>query len=57
MKTNETITKYLELYFDWRVFKELDIVLVSDDEMDYHMLMIYDTDGDLLHGFHIERIK
>lgn len=57
METNERIVKHLELYFDWTFFKELDIVLVSDDKMDYHMFMIYTMEGELLYGFHIERIR
>jgi hypothetical protein len=50
------ITKQLELYFDWSYCKYIDMVLVSDDQMDYHMFMIYTKDGQLLHGYHIERI-
>jgi hypothetical protein len=57
MKSKEIISQQLELYFDWTFFKMLDLVLVSDDTMDYHMLMIYTNDGELLHGFHIERIQ
>ena len=57
MNTKERMSKHLELYFDWQYFKMLDMVLVSDDFLDYHMFMIYDRDGDLLHGFHIERIR
>jgi hypothetical protein len=50
------ITKQLELYFDWSYCKYIDMVLISDDQMDYHMFMIYTKDGQLLHGYHIERI-
>ena len=57
MKNKEVISQQLELYFDWTYFKMLDLVLVSDDIMDYHMFMIYDKEGRLLHGFHIERIN
>lgn len=57
MSTKEIISQHLELYFDWTFFKMIDMVLVSDDELDYHMFMIYDKDGYLLHGFHIERIR
>jgi hypothetical protein len=57
MKTNERMAKYLELYFDWQFIKHCEFVLVSDDKLDYHMFMIYDSDGYLLHGFHIERIN
>lgn len=57
MKTNERYANKLELFFDWHYFKNIDMILVSDDELDYHMFMIYDRDGDLLHGFHIERIR
>ena len=57
MMTNERMAKYLELYFDWQFIKHCEFVLVSDDKLDYHMFMIYDRDGDLLHGFHIERIQ
>ncbi len=53
----EIISQQLELYFDWQFFKMVDMVLVSDDKLDYHMFMIYDKDGQLLHGFHIERIR
>ena len=56
MKNKEIISQHLELYFDWTFFKMVDIVLVSDDKLDYHMFMIYTKDGELLHGFHIERI-
>jgi hypothetical protein len=57
MSTKEIISQHLELYFDWTFFKMLDFVLVSDDKLDYHMFMIYTKDGELLHGFHIERIQ
>jgi hypothetical protein len=57
MSTKEIISQHLELYFDWQFFKMIDMVLVSDDELDYHMFMIYTKDGELLHGFHIERIR
>ena len=57
MNTKETISKRLELYFDWSYFKMIDMILVSDDILDYHMFMIYTKDGDLLHGYHIERIR
>jgi hypothetical protein len=53
----EIISQHLELYFDWQFFKMIDMVLVSDDTLDYHMFMIYDKAGQLLHGFHIERIN
>jgi hypothetical protein len=57
MKNREPIiTKQLELYFDWSYCKYIDMVLVSDDELDYHMFMIYTKQGELLHGYHIERI-
>jgi hypothetical protein len=57
MKNKEIISQHLELYFDWQFFKMVDMVMVSDDKLDYHMFMIYDKDGQLLHGFHIERIQ
>jgi hypothetical protein len=57
MKNKEIISQHLELYFDWQFFKMVDMVMVSDDKLDYHMFMIYDKDGELLHGFHIERIQ
>ena len=50
------ISQRLELYFDWSYFKMIDMILVSDELLDYHMFMIYTKDGDLLHGYHIERI-
>lgn len=56
MNTKETISQRLELYFDWSYFKMIDMILVSDDVLNYHMFMIYTKDGDLLHGWHIERI-
>ena len=57
MKNREgIISQQLELYFDWTYFKMLDLVMVSDDKLDYHMFMIYTKEGELLHGFHIERI-
>ena len=40
MKTNETMAKYLELYFDWQFIKDCEFVMVSDDQLDYHMFMI-----------------
>ena len=57
MKNKEIISQHLELYFDWTFFKMLDLVMVSDDKLDYHMFMIYSKQGELLHGFHIERIR
>jgi hypothetical protein len=57
MKNNERMAKHLELFFDWQFIKYCDFVMVSDDKIDYHMFMIYDKQGNLLHGFHIERIK
>jgi hypothetical protein len=57
MNTKERMAKHLDLYFDWQYFKMIDMILVSDDVLDYHMFMIYDKNGDLLHGFHIERIQ
>jgi hypothetical protein len=57
MKNKEPIiTKQLELFFDWSYCKYIDMVMVSDDMMGYHMFMIYTKDGQLLHGYHIERI-
>jgi hypothetical protein len=50
------ISQHLELYFDWQYFKMIDMVLVSDDELDYHMFMIYTKQGELLNGWYIERI-
>jgi hypothetical protein len=57
MNTNARYTNRLELFFDWQFIKYCDFVLVSDDVLDYHMFMIYDKEGNLLHGFHIERIR
>ena len=57
MKTNERYANQLELFFDWTFLKHCQLVLVSDDEINYHMFMIYTKDGDLLHGYHIERLK
>jgi hypothetical protein len=57
MKNREQIiSKCLQLYFDWNYFRNIDMVLVSDDILDYHMFMIYTKNGDLLHGYHIERL-
>jgi len=50
------ITKQLELYFDWHYFKMIDMELIADDEIEYYMFMIYTKEGELLHGYHIERI-
>jgi hypothetical protein len=55
--TNERIEKHLNLYFDWNFIKDCEFVMVSDNKLDYHMFMIYDRYGELLHGFHIERIR
>jgi len=57
MNTKEKMSKHLELFFDWTFIRDCEFVLVSDEKLDYHMFMIYDSDGDLLHGFHIERIR
>ena len=57
MNTNERMAKHLELFFDWSYFKMIDMILVSDEKLDYHMFMIYTKDGELLHGYHIERIR
>jgi hypothetical protein len=57
MNTNARYTNRLELFFDWQFIKHCDFVMVSDDKIDYHMFMIYDKEGNLLHGFHIERIE
>ena len=57
MKTNERYADKLELFFDWNFLRYCQLVLVSDDDIDYHMFMIYDKNGHLLHGFHIERVK
>jgi hypothetical protein len=57
MNIKERIEKHLNLYFDWSFIRHCEFVMVSDDKLDYHMFMIYDRDGDLLHGFHIERIR
>lgn len=57
MRTNERYANQLELFFDWTFIKDCEFVLTSDEYLDYHMFMIYNKDGDLLHGFHIERIK
>jgi hypothetical protein len=53
----EIISQHLELYFDWTFFKMVDMILVTGDTLDYHMFMIYNKRGELLHGFHIERIQ
>lgn len=55
-KNKPIISKNLELYFDWSYFKVIDMELYGDDELEYYMFMIYHKDGDLLHGYHIERI-
>jgi hypothetical protein len=57
MNTKEKLAKHLELYFDWKFIRHCEFIMVSDDKLDYHMFMIYDKNGDLLHGFHIERIR
>jgi hypothetical protein len=57
MNTNARYTNRLELFFYWQFIKHCDFVMVSDDKIDYHMFMIYDKEGNLLHGFHIERIE
>ena len=57
MNTNARYTNRLELFFDWQFIKHCDFVMVSDDKIDYLMFMIYDKEGNLLHGFHIERIQ
>ena len=61
MNTNkqykEQYTNKLELYFDWNFIRYCDLELISDDTLDYHMFMIYKPGGELIHGWHIERIK
>jgi hypothetical protein len=57
MNTKERLAKHLELYFDWQFIKHCEFILVSDDKLDYHMFMIYNKSGELLHGWHIERVK
>jgi hypothetical protein len=57
MNTNPKLAKHLELFFDWNFIKACDLVLVSDEELDYHMFMIYKPGGELIHGWHIERIR
>ena len=57
MKTNERYANQLELFFDWTFLKHTELVLVSDDIIGYHMFMIYDKKGNLLHGFHLEKVK
>ena len=57
MNTNERYANKLELFFDWNFIKDCEFVLVSDDKLDYHMLMVYNPGGELIHGWHIERIR
>ncbi len=57
MNTNERYANKLELFFDWNFIKDCQFVLVSDDKLDYHMLMVYDKEDRLLHGWHIERVR
>lgn len=55
--SNERYMERLELFFDWTFLKHCQLVLVSDDTIGYHMFMIYDNNENLLHGFHIERLR
>jgi hypothetical protein len=57
MNTKERYANKLELYFDWNFIRYCDLELISDDTLDYHMFMIYKPGGELIHGWHIERIK
>lgn len=50
------ISQQLQLYFDWSYFKYIDMELIADDEIEYYMFLISDKKGNLLHGYHIERI-
>jgi hypothetical protein len=57
MNTNEKQANKLELFFDWKFIRDCEFVLVSDDKLDYHMFMVYNPGGELIHGWHIERIR
>jgi hypothetical protein len=57
MNTKERISKRLELYFDFNFIRYCDLELISDDVLDYHMFMIFKPGGELIHGWHIERIR
>jgi hypothetical protein len=56
MKTNPKYTNQLELFFDWTFIKDCELVLTSDEKINHHMFMIYTKDGNLLHGWHIEKV-
>ncbi len=57
MSSKEMYTNKLELFFDWSFIRYCDLVLVSDDKIGYHMFMIYKPGGELIHGWHIEKVK
>lgn len=57
MNTNQKLANKLELFFDWNFIRDCEFVLVSDEKLDYHMFMVYNPRGELIHGWHIERIK
>jgi hypothetical protein len=57
MNTNERYAEKLELFFDWKFIRECDLVLISNDELDNHMLALYKPGGELIHGWIIERIR
>jgi hypothetical protein len=57
MNINEKQANKLELFFDWKFIRDCEFVLVSDDKLDYHMFMVYNPGGELIHGWHIERIR
>jgi hypothetical protein len=57
MNTNERYAEKLELFFDWKFIRECDLVLISNEELDNHMLVLYKPGGELIHGWIIERIR
>ena len=57
MNIKERYANRLELYFDWSFIRHCDLELISDEILDYHMFMIYKPGGELIHGWHIERVR
>jgi hypothetical protein len=57
MKTNERYADKLELFFDYNFIRRCELELISNEELDNHMFIIYKPGGELIHGWIIERIR